>query len=116
LYDKSRTHALRPRQTAKRFYFPSPFSYSYIIEEAISTMASSAAERYFTQVANDVLQATERITQHFEENLSVLFGSSKESTTTPPEDVDEEMLQKNPLQGMAEDVLHGIFDQQVRFL
>jgi hypothetical protein len=78
-------------------------------------MAPSAAERYFTQVANDVLQATERITQHLEENLSLLWGGAapEASTTVPPEDFDEELIPKHPLQGMAEDVLQGIFDQQV---
>ena len=75
-------------------------------------MASGAAERYFSQVANDVLQATERLTQHLEENLSVLWGSKP--TELPKDHVeDKDLLQQNPLHGMAENVLHGIFDQQV---
>jgi hypothetical protein len=81
-------------------------------------MASFAAESYFSQVANDVLQATERITQHLEENLSILWGTSSAASSSSPKatllDEDEDLLQQNPLHGVAEDVLHGIFEQQVR--
>jgi hypothetical protein len=90
---------------------------------------TSAAERFFTTITNQVLEATEQINRHVEENLSVMFGgtSSAADSILPPdasihtEDMtddqmnDESMLLRdNPLQDMAQNVVQGILDQQVR--
>lgn len=85
-----------------------------------------AAERFFTKIANDVLQASEQIATRMEEGLGVVFRG--ESSTKPPQQQEtaprtptfeddndmEELLMGNPLQGMAESVLQGIMEGQVR--
>lgn len=78
-----------------------------------------AAERFFTKIANDVLDASEQIATRMEEGLGVVFGESK---TLPQAEIpdfgndnDEEeelLLMDNPLQGMADDVLRGIMEGQ----
>jgi hypothetical protein len=90
-----------------------------------------AAEQFFTRIANQVLEATERLSNHFDDNLSLLFGSSTGSTASTSNDNDnngnigaekdqdaEDFMDgtyhdSNPLQGMAEQVLSGIMDGQV---
>jgi hypothetical protein len=95
---------------------------------------TSAAERFFTTITNQVLEATEQINRHVEENLSVMFGSHPDGSTSSASDsilppdasihtadmTDDQMndesmlLRDNPLQDMAQNVVQGILDQQVR--
>ena len=80
-----------------------------------------AAERFFTQIAQEVLEATERISNHLDTNLNFLFfGGHNNSISSGTDDNHSESLNEsddveeaNPLQGMAEQVLNGIMDGQV---
>jgi hypothetical protein len=94
---------------------------------------TKAAERFFTKIANDVLEASELIAARMEEGLGVVFGATTttpehqqqepgDETATPTapvdeqeqEDVDmEELLRNNPLRGMTESVMQGIMQGQV---
>jgi hypothetical protein len=96
-----------------------------------------AAERFFNNLANEVLEATERISNHFDNNLGILFGTTTghndgnhtDTTTTTaksndgtadtmPDSSGEDYMDDdfgNPLQGMADQVLNGIMNAQVPF-
>jgi len=91
------------------------------------------AERFFTKVANDVLEATEQVANRMEEGLTLLFNSGKlqeknaaaaaaahdDSSDYVPfgDEYDEqahleEELRNNPLQGIADSVVGGIMTGQ----
>jgi hypothetical protein len=93
------------------------------------------AERFFTKVTNDILQAAEQVANRMEEGLSLVFGSggaakgaadttsrqrhgAADFSTVYQHDGDdadlEEALQGNPLLGIADSVVGGIMDGQVR--
>jgi hypothetical protein len=87
-----------------------------------------AAERFFNKVAQDVLDATERLANHLDDNFSLLFGRSgagssdhgdendtgRAGRSSILDDIDgEDVLMDSPLQGMADQVLGGIMDGQV---
>lgn len=100
-----------------------------------------AAERFFTKVAQDVLDATERLANHLDDNINLFWGStssgggsssendgsrstendfpilddidSEDHTSSVMDDTDD-ASNYNPLQGMADQVLSGIMDGQVR--
>jgi hypothetical protein len=95
-----------------------------------------AAERFFTKVAQDVLDATERFANHLDDNFNQLFGglrsgngttngrdysandydtvrSTEKDYDTIHDHEDRMMDNANPLQGMADHVLSGIMDGQV---
>jgi hypothetical protein len=90
---------------------------------------TKAAERFFTKIANDVLEASEQIAARMEEGLGVVFGGAggqqpaepgdETATPTAPGDEEEadvdmeELLRNNPLRGMTESVLQGIMQGQV---
>lgn len=81
-----------------------------------------AAERFFTKVANDVLDATERLSNAIDDGVSVLLTGSlpEEQQREAPDimlegdDEAEEMFAHSPLKGMAESVLGDIMQSQVR--
>ena len=105
-----------------------------------------AAERFFTKVAQDVLDATERLANHLDDNINLFWGStssssgggssssendgsrstendfhilddidSEDHTSSVMDDTDD-ASNYNPLQGMADQVLSGIMDGQVRMI
>jgi hypothetical protein len=91
----------------------------------------AAAERFFTKLTQDVLDATERIANHLDENIHLFWPGSTTTTTTSTTtetndfpmsheneyDNDDDiasMDHTNPLQGMADQVLSGIMEGQVR--
>ena len=86
---------------------------------------------YFERVANDVLEASEKLVNGVEEGLAILFagGNGGATTPSPAEDVstsrDEEeewdetqmtenLMQSSPLGGIAESVIGNILDGQKR--
>lgn len=81
-----------------------------------------AAESFFSKVANDVLQATERIASELEEGLNALFGGSSQhepsttmgasENTEPGEEFDQSEAFYNPLEGFANDVIGDILKDQ----
>jgi hypothetical protein len=90
------------------------------------------AERFFTRLTNDVLEATEKVANRMEEGLSLIFNNDAKGAgigggpaahatgSQPPYDNNdeedlEESLRGNPLQGMAESVVGGIMGAQVRW-
>ena len=98
-----------------------------------------AAERFFTKVAQDVLDATERLANHLDDNINLFWGSTSsggssendgsrstendfhilddidsEDHTSSVMDDSDDASNYNPLQGMADQVLSGILDGQVR--
>ena len=95
-----------------------------------------AAERFFTKIAQDVLNATERLANHIDDNFNQLLNGGNDSTaahrsTTAGSDYesgtendfdilnddnnDDGMMDdtSSPLQGMADQVLSGIMEGQV---
>lgn len=80
-----------------------------------------AAERFFTKLTNEVLEATEQVATRLEESLTLVFGGNVAKTPAEfsdaptHEDVGdlEGALRDNPLQGMADSVLGKILDSQV---
>ncbi len=88
-----------------------------------------AAERFFTKIAQDVLDATERLANHLDDHFSQIFGRSNDDRTDGNDtgrdsstDKDFNIIDDNdeedatagsPLQGMADQVLNGIMDGQV---
>jgi hypothetical protein len=97
------------------------------------------AERFFTKVANDVLAASEQLSNRLEDGISAILtgdlalkqkeggadaGAGAGSGSVPPQyeeefddqfDIPEEELRHNPLQGIAESVVGGIMGGQVRY-
>ena len=98
-----------------------------------------AAERFFTKVTQDVLDATERLANHLDDNINLFWGSTSSGSSSENDgsrstendfhildDIDSEdhtssvmdetddASNYNPLQGMADQVLSGIMDGQVR--
>ena len=85
-----------------------------------------AAESFFTKVANDVLEATEKISKELDESFGALFsggGAGTEQPPTPPTAVDdqpdmewdaeaEQEFLNSPLQGIADSVLGDIMQGQ----
>lgn len=76
-------------------------------------------ESYFEKVANDVLEASEKLVNGVEEGLSILFsgGGAKETQQDSlPEDEWDEMAEhlrdSSPLGGIAESVIGNILDGQ----
>ena len=76
------------------------------------------AEAFFTKIASDVLDATEKISKDFDDGIAALFGSEPQDTAPPetasPEDdieIEEEFMH-SPLQGMAESVMGDILAGQ----
>jgi hypothetical protein len=95
------------------------------------------AERFFTKVANDVLAASEQLSNRLDDGISAIFtehapkmkqqdgaGAGSGSGSVPPQaddfefddqfEIEEEELRHNPLQGMAEKVVGDIMGGQVR--
>lgn len=94
------------------------------------------AERFFTKLTNEVLEATEQVANRMEEGLGLLFssgdaskqqedaggsaaGPSSGGDSIPLGEEDdqahlEEDLRNNPLQGIADGVMGGIMSGQVR--
>jgi hypothetical protein len=92
------------------------------------------AERFFTKVANDVLAASEQLSNRLDDGISAIFtehapklkegGAGAGSGSVPPQqdnfefddqfEIEEEDLRHNPLQGMAEKVVGDIMGGQVR--
>jgi hypothetical protein len=99
------------------------------------------AERFFTKVANDVLAASEQLSNRLEDGIAAILtgdlalkqkegdagaGSSSGSGagSVPPQyehefddqfEIPEEELRHNPLQGIAESVVGDIMGGQVRY-
>jgi hypothetical protein len=97
------------------------------------------AERFFTKVANDVLAASEQLSNRLEDGIAAILtgdlalkqkeggadaGAGAGSGSVPPQyehefddqfDIPEEELRHNPLQGIAESVVGGIMGGQVRY-
>jgi hypothetical protein len=99
------------------------------------------AERFFTKVANDVLAASEQLSNRLEDGIAAILtgdlalkkkeggagadsGSGPGSGSVPPQyedefddqfEIPEEELRHNPLQGIAESVVGGIMGGQVRY-
>lgn len=68
------------------------------------------AERFFTKIANDVLEATETIANQLDDGWNQVFSQKASSDSTPfdgDEDI-EDILKESPLQGMADQVIQGI--------
>jgi hypothetical protein len=94
------------------------------------------AERFFTKVANDVLAASEQLSNRLEDGIAAILtgehapkqqeqggaGAGSGSGSVPPQEhefddqfeIPEEELRHNPLQGIAESVVGGIMGGQVR--
>jgi hypothetical protein len=87
------------------------------------------AERFFTKVANDVLEASEQLSNRLEEGIATILNGDlapkqhaqedqQQQQQGPPHDdqfeIDEEELRHNPLQGMAESLVGDIMSGQVR--
>jgi hypothetical protein len=101
------------------------------------------AERFFTKVANDVLAASEQLSNRLEDGIAAILtgelalkqkeggagtgtgaGADSGSGSVPPQyehefddqfDIPEEELRHNPLQGIAESVVGDIMGGQVRY-
>jgi hypothetical protein len=101
------------------------------------------AERFFTKVANDVLAASEQLSNRLEDGIAAILtgdlalkkkeggagadsgsGPGSGSGSVPPQyedefddqfEIPEEELRHNPLQGIAESVVGGIMGGQVRY-
>jgi hypothetical protein len=95
------------------------------------------AERFFTKVANDVLAASEQLSNRLEDGIAAILngdlalkqkedgsGAGSSSGSVPPQyehefddqfEILEEELRHNPLQGIAESVVGDIMGGQVRF-
>ena len=84
------------------------------------------SESYFAKLANEILDASEKLTTRFEEGLNVLLGELDKTSDTaqqPPleagsenefEGWDEEMMDDpSPLAGIAESVMGDIMASQV---
>jgi hypothetical protein len=78
------------------------------------------AESFFTRVANDVLEATEKISNELEASFSAIFSGGDDQEKPPAEDTIqedesgeiEEEFRHNPLEGIAESVLGDILEGQ----
>lgn len=72
------------------------------------------AERFFTKIANDVLEATETIANNFDDGWNQVFSNMKEGNPSPSPTLDDDdlddILKDSPLQGMAEQVIQDIMD------
>jgi hypothetical protein len=100
------------------------------------------ADRFFQKIANDVLEASEKLTARFEEGLTALFtgglpaaaenkevqpdpdGEVPESEVYPSSSFEDEVhlleseggYGESPLEGIARGVIGSIMDNQVRLL
>jgi len=84
------------------------------------------AERFFSKVANDVLQASEHLSNRLEEGVSAILTGEppkekQEAPNTGDDEEDEfemidEDLMNSPLEGIAESVMGDILQGQVRAL
>ena len=89
-----------------------------------------AAERFFTKITQDVLDATERLANHLDDQFSQIFSGGSGNRTDENEtgrdsssadnnfniiddNEEEDVMAGSPLQGMADQVLNGIMDGQV---
>lgn len=92
------------------------------------------AERFFTKVANEVLAASEQLSNRLEDGIAAILtgelapkqqqdGAGAGSGSVPPQfehefddqfEIPEEELRHNPLQGIADSVVGGILGGQVR--
>jgi len=97
-------------------------------------MAGRAAEKFFEKVANDVLDASEKLSRRMEEGFSVLTtgrlpteegdggggGGGGDGVHVDDDEVlkgipdGAELRTGSPLEGMAESVIGDILDGQVR--
>lgn len=89
------------------------------------------AEKFFTKVANDVLEASEKLSARLEDGLSAIFAGKLpeavpgDSFADPGPDIgmdpseeflmeEDQLLGGSPLQGIAEGVIGDIMSRQVR--
>jgi hypothetical protein len=71
---------------------------------------------FFSKIANDVLDATEKLTARMEDGLSAMLTAVQGDGTIPASDsqeIQDDDLDASPLQGIAESVLGGIMKGQV---
>lgn len=85
------------------------------------------SESYFTKLANEILDASEKLTNRFEEGLSILWGDLEGSGKDTDSDnaqqfnaenefegwEEEAMDDSSPLAGIAESVMGDIMASQV---
>lgn len=98
-------------------------------KNSAATLTVTMAERFFNKVANDVLEASDQITNMLESVYTSFYGETQEGDGNNDEQVgaesfipsditeeDIEELRKSPLEGMTESVMGDIMANQVRSL